>query len=147
MQCLWHCFTQREAGKSTISHDLTGNDPMLYHLLSLLVLYNSQRPCQTTPINSYDHAGFPHLYSLDTFNLYHTFHKKKTNLCSYFINVFPHNFPIHKKRVKKLLLSLISFNPKLWMWALVAEQWDEEFGNGSVGHGKRFNCYVRTQGF
>lgn len=24
---------------------------------------------------------------------------------------------------------------------------DREFGNGSVGHGKRFKCYVRTRGF
>lgn len=55
---------------SAILYDLTGYDPMLYHLLSPLVIYNPHRPCQTT-----DRVQFPYMYSLDTSNANDTTHQ------------------------------------------------------------------------
>ncbi len=54
-------------GKSAIMHDLTGYDPMLYHLLSLLVIYNPHGPRQITPTSLTDRVKFPYMDSLDIF--------------------------------------------------------------------------------
>lgn len=47
---------------------------MLYHLLSLLVIYGPHRPRQTTPTNFTEPVKFPHMHSLDILNVNDTLH-------------------------------------------------------------------------
>lgn len=57
---------------------------MLYHLLSLLIMYNPHRPSQTTPTNFTDQVNFLHLYCPDILNVNESDFLKHIHLFSAF---------------------------------------------------------------